>query len=119
MALVLAREEAKPSTFDQLFDGVGARYCHIDGKYYISVRDLIIGMCVESPKKDGESWNAACKYASQAWQKTITPSDKEELSNHLQTFQFEGNIHETSFLYIKPVSYNIRNLFLYEMIGFV
>ena len=91
MALVLTRG-AKPSTFEELFDGFEARYCYIDGKYYISVRDLIIGMCVESPKKDAESWNAACKKASQTWQKTITPSVKEELADCLKTFQFEGNL---------------------------
>jgi len=91
MAVVLA-PEAKPSTFEELFDGFEARYCNIDGKYYISVRDVIIGMCVPDPKKDAESWIAACKYASQAWQKTITPSVKEELADCLKIFQFEGNL---------------------------
>ena len=91
MAVVLA-QEAKPSTFEELFDGFEARYCYIDGKYYISVRDLIIAVSRENPKEDKESWEKACIYASNTWQ-TIKKTTKlaEELGGSLKTFQFEGD----------------------------
>ena len=110
MALVLAENEAKPSTFDNLFDGFSVRCCYLDGKYYVSVRDLIIGMCVESPKKDAESWNAACKYASQTWQRTITPSQKEEFANSLKTFQFKGNCMKICVCEVNNQFHNLRKL---------
>jgi hypothetical protein len=37
----------QPASFENLFDGVSARYCNIDGMYYVSVCDLIIGTCVK------------------------------------------------------------------------
>ena len=108
MAVVLTRE-TEPSTFEELFDGFEARYCYIDGKYYISVRDLIIGMCVESPKKDAESWNAACKYASNTWQKITKNSKIEELNDSFRCFQFEGNLLIQT---LKIGFIFLRNLFL-------
>ena len=92
MALVLAGNEAKPSTFDNLFDGFSVRCCYLDGKYYVSVRDLIIGMCVESPKKDAESWNAACQYASKTWSRIKENKKIQNLEDSLKTFQFKGNL---------------------------
>ena len=92
MAVVLA-QEAKPSTFEELIDGFETRCCYIDGKYYISVRDLIIAVSRENPKEDKESWEKACIYASNTWQ-TIKKTTKlaEELGDSLKTFQFEGNL---------------------------
>ena len=92
MAVVLA-QEAKPSTFEELIDGFETRCCYIDGKYYISVRDLIIAVSRENPKEDKESWGKACIYATNTWQ-TIKKTTKlaEELGDSLKTFQFEGDL---------------------------
>ena len=67
MAVVLA-PETKSSTFEELIDGFETRCCYIDGKYYISVRDLIIAVSRENPKEDKESWEKACIYATYTWQ---------------------------------------------------
>ncbi len=100
MALVLA-QDAKPSTFEELIDGFETRCCYIDGKYYISVRDLIIAVSRENPKEDKETWEKACTYASNTWQ-TIKKTTKltEELGDSLKTFQFEGDfITKTSSIF--------------------
>ncbi len=82
------------------FDGFNAKYCELFGKYHISVRDLIIGMCIENARKDKESWKAAYKEASKKW---IRIKEDEwnmyELGPYLQKYQFEGDFH--SFYYQK------------------
>ena len=80
----------QPASFEDLFDGVSARYCNIDGRYYVSVRDLIIGICVKNPKNDEVSWNAACIYASNTWIRIMKSEKKEELTEYLKVFQFKG-----------------------------
>ena len=90
MAVVLARDQAEPNTFEDLFGGFSARYCYIDGKYYISVRDLIIGMCVENPKETKDVWEKACCYASKTWNRIIECKKIRNIDDFLKTFQFEG-----------------------------
>jgi hypothetical protein len=72
-------------------DGVSVRFTKINDKFYISVRDLIIGICVKNPKKDEKSWQAAYKYASNTWLRIIAKPQKYELAQYLKTFQFRGN----------------------------
>ena len=80
----------QPASFENLFDGVSARYCNIDGWYYVSVRDLIIGICVKNPKKDEASWVAAYTHASMTWINMCQSSKKKELTEYLKVFQFKG-----------------------------
>ncbi len=80
----------EPVSFEALWDGVSARYCHIKGKYYISARDLVMGICCEDPKKDDDTWTAACKHASKTWINIIRNPENCDLKQYLETFQFKG-----------------------------
>jgi len=72
-------------------DGATVRFTNINGKYYISVRDLII-TSVHNPKSDEKTWLAACKFASQTWKRGITKQQKDKLVKYLETFQFPGDV---------------------------
>ena len=96
MALVSMQDtgvEARPVSFESLFDGVSARYCNIDGKYHMPVRDLIIGLSYEKPIKTKEDWIAAGKYASNTWLYLIKTSRTGDLTEYLKTFHFKGNLY--------------------------
>ena len=66
--------------FGELLDGATVRATTINGKNYLSVRDLIIAVCEKTPKR-----------ASETWIKTIGENRKEELLMFMETFQFKGN----------------------------
>ena len=72
-------------------DGASVRFTNINGKYYISVLDLIIGTCKDNPRKDKESWEKACTYASNTWNTGISKQKKDELGKYLEKFQFPGD----------------------------
>jgi len=99
MASDMAVAKTSPNSFEEIFDGVNARYCNINGKYYMSIRDLIMGMCIENSTMDKETWEKACDRASNIWTKNIDKKKKEELAEYLETFKFEGNIFFKVFEY--------------------
>lgn len=66
--------------FAELAPGASVRFTTIDGKYYMSIRDLIMVVCEKSAKA-----------ASQTWTRDITQEQIEELSEFTSSKQFPGN----------------------------
>jgi hypothetical protein len=90
-------------------EGVSVRFTKIKGKYYICVRDLIIGVCLNDPKKDKKAWIAACKYASNTWLYLSAKLQKDELAEYLGNFHFPGNhiLMQLSLVYYNDLIYSI------------
>ena len=63
---------------DEIVPGGTVRYTVIDGKQYMSVRDLIMHMCEKDNKR-----------ASEVWER-FDDSKKAELSVYFTTYQFPG-----------------------------
>jgi hypothetical protein len=65
--------------FSDILEGAKVRYTTIDGRPYLSVRDLIMVVC----GKTGH-------FASQTWCRDITKEQHKELEDYVKTFQFSG-----------------------------
>ena len=65
--------------FGELLDGATVRATTINGKNYMSIRDLIMVVCEKTSKR-----------ASETWKRDINDDKKQELSEFLNTFQFRG-----------------------------
>jgi hypothetical protein len=66
--------------FGELLDGATVRATTINGKNYLSVRDLIMVVCEKNA-------NRSCEI----WRRDIGEDRKQELCNFMQNFQFKGN----------------------------
>jgi hypothetical protein len=65
--------------FGDILEGAKVRYTTIDGKPYLSVRDIIMVVC-------GKDNNCACR----TWRRDVTEEQHKELEDYVQTFQFPG-----------------------------
>jgi hypothetical protein len=65
--------------FGDILEGAKVRYTTIDGKPYLSVRDIIMVVC-------GKDNNCACR----TWRRDVTEEQHKELEDYVQTFQFSG-----------------------------
>jgi len=64
--------------FDEIVPGASVRIAYIDGKQYMSIRDLIMCMCDKDNNQAGEVW------------RNISQIKKNELQEFLLNFKFPG-----------------------------
>jgi len=65
--------------FGDILEGAKVRYTTIDGRPYLSVRDIIMVV-------SGKDNNTAC----QTWRRDITDEQRNELKDYVVKFQFSG-----------------------------
>ena len=69
-------------SFEKLFDGANVSFCNINGKYYVSIRDLIMVVSEKNPNRAAETWS-----------RDIKENKKKELAEFLETYQFPGILY--------------------------
>ena len=65
--------------FGDILEGAKVRYTTINGRTYLSVRDIIMVV-------SGKDNNTACK----TWRRDIKENEHKELDDYIKTFQFSG-----------------------------
>jgi hypothetical protein len=64
--------------FDEIAPGGSVRFAVIDGKQYLSIRDLIVHVC-----------NVTFDYAGQIWRR-LSDEQRSEMKGFCKTYQFPG-----------------------------
>jgi hypothetical protein len=84
MSRNVSSESVQIIPLDEITSGAAIRFIFIDGVQYLSVRDLIMQMCV-----------ATVDYAGQIW-RNIPETQKSEVRDLLSTFKFpgRGQVHQ-------------------------
>lgn len=70
--------------FDELVPGATVRFTQIDGVQYLSVRDLIMVVCVKTPNDACDTWA------------DMSQEKKNELTDFLRAFKFPGRGQQTT-----------------------
>ena len=64
--------------FDEIVPGASVRMTVIDGKQYLSIRDIIMYMCDKNNHRAAQTW------------REIPENQKEEVKKYIISFQFPG-----------------------------
>jgi len=73
-----ARELPAIMAIDEIVPGATVRFIFIDGKQYMSIRDLIMHVCGKDKNRASETW------------RNIPQNQKNELSAFCNTYHFPG-----------------------------
>ena len=78
MAAIANSNDVQRILFDEISEGLTVRYTTIDGKLYMSVRDIVMCVCGKDNDQAGQVW------------RNLSIDVKNELRDFIDKFQFPG-----------------------------
>ena len=91
MALPPEIEQTSVIPFDEIVPGATVRLCVVEGKQYLSVRDVIMHICGKDQHDAAQIWRRTknANNASDTW-RTLDYYKKDQVCKELAVFQFPG-----------------------------